>query len=376
MSARTPTNSAAAPLSAKQKRELYRRQTAELFRLFPSSIALSYVGAVASFAMLLTTGDAARGVAWFALATAVMLFRSLIWWQYSNDKDEHTAHWWARFVIFGNLLAGVQWALLGTWLFVPDPVYRSMFTAIIIVGYVAGAVITYAPVRFAHAALAIPATLPVMINIFFLRPDGNLLAGVLSLFMLASVIYLAEIQHQAVRRRLLLEMDSDERLRQASEENNTLGQSVRKLEHRAEVVKRAQIEARRRAEALETHVRQTLLPVIECDHLGRIIEWNDAATNAFGYLPTEVSEQNLSSFVATADAQQDWSSFLSTTLNQDRASVIDAVVTKPDGTRVPTRLFVTPIGMDGRAMRAAIIATDPYGELASRRIGKRNGSTG
>ena len=376
MSARTPTDSAEAPLGAKQKRELSRRQAAELFRLFPSSIALSYVGAVASFAMLLTTGDAARGVAWFALATAVMLFRSLIWWQYTNDKDENNATWWARFVIFGNIIAGIQWALLGTWLYVPDPTYRSMFTAIIIVGYVAGAVITLAPVRFAHAALAVPATLPVMVYIFVLRPDGNLLAGVLSLFMLASVIYLAEIQHQAVRRRLLLEMDGDERLRQASEENNTLGQSFRKLEHRAEVVKRAQIEARRRAEALETHVKQTLLPVIECDHLGRIIEWNDAATDAFGYLPTELSDQNLSTFVAATDAQQDWQSFLNATLNQNKASVIDAIVTRRDGTRVPTRLFVTPIGIDGKAMRAAIIATDPHGELASRRLGKRNGSTG
>jgi hypothetical protein len=67
---------------------------------------------------------------------------------------------------------------------------------------------------------------------------------------------------------------------------------------------------------------------------------------------------------------------LNATLNQNKASVIDAIVTRRDGTRVPTRLFVTPIGIDGKAMRAAIIATDPHGELASRRLGKRNGSTG
>jgi hypothetical protein len=56
--------------------------------------------------------------------------------------------------------------------------------------------------------------------------------------------------------------------------------------------------------------------------------------------------------------------------------VIDAVVTRRDGSRVPTRLFVTPIGMDGQALRAAIIATDPHGELASQRLRKRTGSLG
>jgi PAS domain S-box-containing protein len=370
----TVSQAASVPLSRAEARELTRLQTAELFRLFPASIALSFVGSIATFAMLIVTGDAARGATWFAFATAVMLFRSLVWWQYSNDRDEHTARWWSRLVIFSNVLAGIQWGLLATWLFVPEPYYRGLFTAIVIVGYVAGGAITFAPVRFAHAALAIPATVPVAINVFLLQNEVSVVAALLCLFMLAAVLYLAEEQHQIVRRRLLLEMESAERLRAATDENSSLGQSMRNLEHRAEVVKRAQLEARRRAETLETHVRTTLLPVIECDHSSRVIEWNDAAREAFGYHYEELHALSLNDLIAVTSAgalQQDWRAFLASTLNQNRAAVVDAFVARKDGSRAPARLYVTPISVDGKAMRAAIIATDPHGELASKRAGRR-----
>jgi len=348
------------PLSDIDHKELAHRQTAELYRLMPASTAFAYVGAFLTFLMLASTGDLQRGAYWFAFASSIMLFRVLTMMEYrhhANDRGNSPTTWkWLA--IFMNFLAGVKWGLLGTVLFVEAPLYRVTFTVIVVVSYVGGSIVSYAPVRFAHAALALPAVIPATIYLFFVGEQANLIAGVAALFMVVALIVTAEVQYRLVRARLLFEIENDARVRAVEVENNTLGVDLRKLTHRAEVIKRSQIEARRRADTLSHHMQNTLLPVIECDQRGRIVEWNEAATAAFGYQLGDLSELGLDKLVVTSPGTKAWADVYSSALEGKIPTVIEVSVLKKSGTRAAATFYVTPIDIDGtKPCRAAIIAT-------------------
>jgi PAS domain S-box-containing protein len=347
------------PLSAGERVELFARQTDELYRLLLPAAAFSFLGAILTFVLLYTTGDAQAGVYWFAFATGVFLLRLFTYWEYHNPNATNRRHaTWANLAILGNFLAGIQWGLLGTWLYVPEPLYRALFTVIVIASYVGGAAISFSAVRFAHAALAVPAVLPATIYVFFLRDDGNIIAGAISLFMMVAVIYFAHLQYGFIRSRLVLQMQADTRLKQAADENSTLGLSMRELERRNEVVKRAQVEARRRAQTLATHVQQTLLPIIEIDQRGRVIEWNDAAVATFGYTQSDLENRSVDEILLPQEKQRSWSAFLVTTLLNKAPDTLEVWVDAKDGRKVAAKLYVTPIDIDdSKATRAAIIVT-------------------
>ena len=354
--------------------ELKRRQTAEIYRAMPVSLALSFFGSIFTFVLLYSTGDGERGVYWFAFATFVLLFRLTVIWQYAVERVVNYPDPWARLMIIGNVLAGIQWGMLGTWLYMPDPDYRAVFSIIVIMGFVAGSVVPYSPLRFAHAALALPATCPPVIYVFFIREDGNWLVGALALFMFCAMLYYAEVQHKFARTRLLAEMENEKFRRAAREETATLGNNLQTMEHRAVVIKRAQIEARRRADTLSRHIEATLLPVIECDHQGRIIEWNHAAEQVFGYSQGELAATPIGSLVAAVGSTTSWDTFYETALKQKKAGAMNVFVRNQDGSTVAVRLYVTPIILDKMgdkaATRAAIIVTNLPTDVTRPQTGK------
>ncbi|NJR71679.1 MAG: hypothetical protein HC782_00335 [Gammaproteobacteria bacterium] len=188
---------------------LKERQVAELYRAMPSALLLSIAGILLTMLMLYQANDINRGVLWFLFAAGVVLYRVLVYWQYIHNTSHHlnmifeasdnshlsaeskpiSVDLWITLAIIGNFLAGTLFGLLGTWLYVPDPIYRALFSFIVIMGYVGGSVVPYAPVRFAHAAFAIPACVPTIIYLFFMRDDGNFVAGAIAIFMLVLFLY-------------------------------------------------------------------------------------------------------------------------------------------------------------------------------------------
>ena len=106
------------------------RQVDMLYRSAPPALAFSYFGTLMSLAVLHDIGDTQRGLFWFAFATWAMLFRGGLAWLYLEESLHLKAQTWARLMIFGNFLAGIQWALLGTWLFPTEPssaLYPELF---------------------------------------------------------------------------------------------------------------------------------------------------------------------------------------------------------------------------------------------------------
>jgi hypothetical protein len=132
---------------------------------------------------------------------------------------------WARLAVAGNFLAGIQWGLLGTWLYPEEAGYRQAFAIMVITCFVGGSITAYAPVRWAHPALALPATIPPTIHIFFVESGPHPMAGFTALFFTAMVIYYALREHELVAQRLR----ADTRLRRELRAIEDLASSARQV---------------------------------------------------------------------------------------------------------------------------------------------------
>ena len=93
----------------------------------------------------------------------------------------------------------------------------------VITCFVGGSITAYAPVRWAHPALALPATLPPTVYIFFIHSGVHPMAGFTALFFVAMIIYYAFRENDLVAQRLR----ADARLRRELQAIEDLAASAR-----------------------------------------------------------------------------------------------------------------------------------------------------
>src|SRR5258705_5106022 len=157
-------------------------QVDELFRFAGTAAGFSYFGALLPLGVLIDIGDIGRGSIWFLWATAVTVFRFATLMAYHRRDPASDPEPWGRLVIAANLLAGIQWGVLGALLFPATSGYAQIFIVMTITCFVGGSLTAYASVRGAHEALQIPATVPTAINLFFVQDGTHWFAGVTALF--------------------------------------------------------------------------------------------------------------------------------------------------------------------------------------------------
>ena len=190
---------------------LLAKQVNELFFFTPAAVAFSFIGSVATVVVFYDTGELQKGLFWLLYATMVMFFRTVVAYGYRQQaKPVARPERWARLVITGNIFAGIQWGLLGTLLFPVEHNYRELFTVLVITSYVAGSIPAFSPVKWAHLALAVPASLPPAVYIFFMRENMNWLGGGMALFFIFCVLYFSFKQHQIVVYRMKVELENEE----------------------------------------------------------------------------------------------------------------------------------------------------------------------
>ena len=198
-----PRDRLATPMSL--EREVEALQVAELYRNLSVAAPAAFFGPLLCTAVFLEDGLDRPHVAWLAYGTAVAALRMGLCWAI---RRQSALGWnleprqWARLAVAGNFLAGVQWGLLGTWLYPDVPGFRQAFAMMVITCFVGGSITAYAPVRWAHPALALPATLPPTLYIFFVDSGVHVSAGLTALFFSAMVLYYAVREHGVVARRL------------------------------------------------------------------------------------------------------------------------------------------------------------------------------
>lgn len=340
-------------------RRLLAKQVNELFFFAPAAVAFSFVGSIATVVVFYDTGELQKGLFWFLFATIVMFFRAVVAFGYRHQgkpvaRPEH----WARLMIVGNVFAGIQWGLIGTVLFPAEHNYRELFTVLVLTSYVAGSITAFSPVKWAHLALAVPASLPPAIYIFFMRDGVNWLGGGMALFFIFCVLYFSFKQHDIVMCRLKVELENEELLARSLKTNTTLSHSNHELKNRTEFEQRSRLEAKARADQLAAHVSDTLLPIAECDCNFNVVEWNAAAEATLGYRYKDVRGQHLTSLLLPAENQVAGKPAIEKLLSENRATTIEMPLQTSRGLRIPMHLFFTPVQVaDGIPTRIAVIMT-------------------
>ena len=257
-------------------------QVAEIYRHAPTATGFSYFGALLCLGVLIQTGDTGRGSAWFLWATIVAAMRAFIVVAYRRRTTGSDPWSWARLMIACNFLAGLQWAALGTLLWVEEPVYRQLFTLMVITCFIGGSLPAYSSVRGAHEALSIPATIPTGIYLFFVQDGLHWIPGVTALFFCFAIVFYARRLNAEIEQRFALQVERDGLLELTGLLNDKLAQENRDLAHRAAMRSMSVEAARERAGRLETLFENSPLPQFECDGAGRIITCNLAAERLFG----------------------------------------------------------------------------------------------
>lgn len=339
------------------RRRLLAKQVDELFFFVPPAVAFSFIGAIATVVVFYDTGEFIKGLWWFVYAVVVMFLRAVIGFGYrQQQKPVADPAWWGRMMLIGNLLAGIQWGLLGTVLYPMEHNYRELFTVLVITSYVAGSITAFSAVKWAHLAMAIPASLPPAIYIFLMRDGANWLGGGMALFFICCVLFFSYKQYHIVAARLVVELENEELLKRSLESNRTLTHSNVELRTLSENEQRARHEASHRAQLLSAHVARTLLPVAECDRHFNVVEWNAAAEATLGYRFKDVRGQRLTTLLLPAERQVQGKPAIEALLGEDRASALETVFQRRNGERVPVRLFVTPMHVEkGVPVRIGVI---------------------
>ena len=343
-------------------------QVAELYGFSLVAALSSYFGAFLTLGVLIDTGDSTRGMYWFAFATAVTMFRLAVIRLYQHrGASADDPRIWANLMVACNLLAGIQWGVLGTVLFPPGPGYRELFTLMVITCYVGGSVTAYASVKWAHPALALPATIPSSIWLFFVRDGVHAYAGAAALFFSGAIVYYAFKQHRYVAERLRLIIQNRLLLTEVSGENAALQRANQELAHRAEMRQRSARAARDDAHVMSVLFRDSPLPMAQCDAALHLIAWNAAAERLFGYTFDEAQGRSLIDLLVPQDRHANAASVLAD-LNSGAAprSVRTRAVTR-DGRVLGCTCHLTPVpGTDDAPPRIVVAIADVEDEGAVR----------
>lgn len=351
---------------------LYRRQVQEAYSSLQLSAFISLFAAVLTLLVLSNSGDFQSGLYWFAFAMAVFVFRFTVGRRFQSllqvDKNIPYSKAWEHLLILGNILVGLQWGVLGTFLFNAVDMHRQLFIALVIVSFVGSAIVPFTSLKWAHPALAIPAAVPPTIYIFFMLGGAAWLSGTMALFFISGMLYMGYPMHKRVVRRLRYELENQVLLERLSAYNNELGNQNNELKTRSDAVIRSGEEARRQAEVLASHVQQTLLPVIACTPEFEIVEWNDAAEALLGYRGAEVVGDSMPELLFPPERRSNVGHYLQKLFRDRQPTMIEFPAVARDGQQIPVRYYVTPIfGGDGKALRISVIIIESYAETGVRR---------
>jgi PAS domain-containing protein len=262
-------------------------QIDELFRFAAVSAAFSFLGALLTLGVLFQVGvNRTAAALWFFAATGINVARAFIIFFYRRREPNADPSQYADAFVVTNFAAGVLFGVLGTVLFPAGPAYAQLFVLMVIICFVAGSVTAYAPVRFAHAALSIPATFPTAFYLFFVRDGMHWFAGLAALFFCLAIVYYARQLHRHLEGAFIAQIERDDLLALQQALQDKVRLENRELAHRVAVRGVRAEDAAVRAERLESMFHNSPLPQFECDASGHVVTANPAAARTFA-VPVE-----------------------------------------------------------------------------------------
>jgi PAS domain S-box-containing protein len=348
-----PADPATSPdTGSRSEQRLLALQVEEVYSLAPTAAAFSYFGSLLTLGVLVEIGNAVGGGIWFLYVSAVTFFRAFLFIAYRRRAAGTDVRRFAHGMLLANLLAGVQWGLLGTLFFPAGPVYAQLFTLMVIICFIAGSVTAYAAVRNAHESLSVPATIPTSIYIFFFQTGTHWYAGVMALFFCFAIVFYARKLHRHLEEGFNLQIERDDLLALTGMRNEKLDRENRELAHRVAVRGVSVESARERADRLEALFERSALPQIECDSAGNVLIANPAAERLFGLRHEQIAGRPITELLVITGTDAKALAY------SPKAEVFEVEARARGGLRLPCRASFTPLpAVDGRHPGFGVVLT-------------------
>jgi diguanylate cyclase (GGDEF)-like protein len=172
-------------------------QIDQSFRQLPISLVVNLVNGLILVLVLWGAASAPVLLTWLLLLVAVTGTRFLTMRAFRKatpDRREHAA--WTHYFVAGAGASGVVWGLAGVLLFHPSSFPHQVFLAFVLGGMVAGAVPLLSSVRRAYWLFAIPAVVPISIQMLSIGDPMHLIMGLMiAIFGFAMLSTSVQIRH-------------------------------------------------------------------------------------------------------------------------------------------------------------------------------------
>jgi PAS domain S-box-containing protein len=320
-------------METSDRQDVYAEQVAQLY-------ALEHIGLIAtlvcsSMLVLFHWRVMSRWVllTWFSALAFITLVRSVVLVVYRRSAGAYNhPRKWGRVFIVGAVFSGIGWGASVTFLFPSGSGQHQLLTLLVLAGMIAGAVGIYSALMGAFVAFAVPASIPMVVQLFFLPHSFEHNTGIMALLFVGFIVTTAQRVNRAVVASLELRLENRDLiafLAEGKDRAEVLNQSLQ-----VEIAERGKVEAelRRHREQLEKTVEERTAELTAANKLltqqidtcrqaeeslleseekyrnlfeysndciflhdldGRIIDANRKALNEFGFSDSEIQSKNV-----------------------------------------------------------------------------------
>lgn len=309
----TNTESASLPvhdaLSAEDRTRFSAALNAEQVKLAYAQLP---VGLLASIVNAPLVGIALWGVTptfrialWLAAMGFVTVWRYLTLLHYrSSAADAATAEAWGQRFRVGAALSGIVWGIAGFWLFPAHSDVHQILIGFVVGGMAAGGIATLSSLPRAYLLFMLPATVPFVLRMLVFGGMLHVFMGLMAVVFTAIMWVASGRVHATIKESLLLRFENLELVGDLNLAKNSLEGINRQLQD--EVLERSSAEEaiRQSQQRLALHVQQTPLAAIEWDTDFRVVAWNPAAEQIFGYGRGEAMGKHPAEFILPEAAHE------------------------------------------------------------------------
>jgi two-component system cell cycle sensor histidine kinase/response regulator CckA len=270
---------------------------------------------------------------WFSALAFITLVRSVVLLVYRRSAGAYNQpRKWGRVFIVGAVFSGIGWGTSVIFLFPSGSGQHQLLTLLVLAGMIAGAVGIYSAFMGAFLAFSIPASIPMVVQLFFLPHSFDHNTGIMVLFFLGFIVMAARRVNRAVVTSLELRLENRDLIAFLAEGKDRAEVLNQRLQ--AEIAERGKVEAelRRHREQLEKTVEERTAELMTANKLltqqidtrrqaeeslleseekyrnlfeysndciflhaldGRILDANRKALDEFGFSKSEIQSKNI-----------------------------------------------------------------------------------
>ncbi|HUQ27840.1 MAG TPA: EAL domain-containing protein [Usitatibacter sp.] len=243
---------------------------------------------------------------WFVATSLTAIGRYLLYkaFLHRDPPAEESRMWEGRFIA-GTILAGVCWAMIGSFL-LPESarMVQRLSVVMLVMVLMTGAVAYYAPHRFAYKIMAFFGLVPLAVTLGMSGDRNQMFLSGLILILAAMLPYVHERVHRALVESLTIRHARESLSSELVAERSRLKQANAALREETTERRKAQENESLAAQKLRIHFERTPLAVLEWDLQQRVSAWNPAAEAIFGFPAADAIGKTLGNLLSAEDERK------------------------------------------------------------------------